>query len=66
MSRVVSDPTANKAVGSVDRQLRYMAKEAKRIGQLYRAGRLSSEQLERERRRFTGIFRRLLDQELSQ
>ena len=65
MNKTVSDPTANTAVGSVDRQLRKMKKEAEQIGKLYHAGLLSYEDELLARRRFTGIFRHLLDEALA-
>lgn len=59
-----SDPTANAAIGAVDKQLAQMRREAQRIGELHRRGQLSPEALMAARHRFTGIYRRLLKEAL--
>lgn len=52
-----SDPTANAAIGAVDKELKQMRKEAERLRSLRRSNRLTPAQEEQARRRFTGIFR---------
>ena len=60
-----SSPTSAIAIGNVERELRQKKKEAERIRALYLSGRLTAEEEAAARRRFTGIFRRLLDEALS-
>lgn len=64
MSYLHSDPTANAAVGSIDRELRQMRKEAERIRALRRNNALTREEEQRARRRFIGIYRPLLEKAL--
>ena len=51
-----SDPTANQAIGSVSREWNRMAALAEKIRE-----NPYSDWAQAQRRRFTGIFRRLLD-----
>lgn len=60
MSNYYSDPTANAAIGAVDRELKLMRKEAERIRSLRQRGQLTPGEEARARRRFAGIYRRLL------
>lgn len=64
MSNLHADPTANRAIGSIEREMRLMQKEADRIRSLRRSNMLSSEEERRARRRFRGIYRPLLDRAL--
>lgn len=59
-----NDPTANTAIGAVDRELHRKRKAAKRAARLIRSGRLTWEKESRIRARFTGIFRRVLEEAL--
>lgn len=59
-----SDPTASAAIGAVDRELRRMRKEARRLRQLRDQGRLTREEELEARWRFKGIYRRLLEDAL--
>lgn len=59
-----NSPTSSIAIGNVDRELRQMRKEAQRLRTLYLQGRLSSEEEERARIRFRGIFKPLLEDAL--
>jgi len=59
-----NDPTANAAIGAVDRQLKRMRKEAEQLGRLRRAGKLTHEEEMKARARFRGIFKHLLDEQL--
>lgn len=64
MRYVSTSPTASKAIGNVDREMRAKQKEAGYLGARYRKGQLTPEELESARRRFTGIFRSLLEDAL--
>lgn len=64
MKNYRNDPTANTAIGSVDRELSRRRKEAERAARLIRRGRLTLEEEMRIRARFTGIFRRALEDAL--
>ncbi len=64
MRNYLSDPTANTAIGSVDRQLRHMRKEAEKIAELNRRGCFTAEMEAEARRRFIGIFRPILEEAL--
>lgn len=57
-----SNPTANAAIGAVDKELNMMRKKAKRLAALRRAGKLSPEEELRQRRQFVGIYKRLLQE----
>lgn len=52
-----NDPTANAAIGAVDRELKRMRREAERLRALRQRGQLTPEQEEQARARYTGIFR---------
>lgn len=54
------DPTANAAIGSIEKDARAMRKRAQRIRKLYDSGRMSSDEFERVCRPFTGVFLRVL------
>lgn len=64
MANYRNDPTGNAAAGAVDREIRQKRKEAERAARLILSGRLSREEENQIRRQFTGIFRRLLEEEL--
>lgn len=55
-----SDPTADQALGSINREFSRLEKKAKRIAELYQKGLLSEEALKEAGRQFTGIFRYVL------
>ena len=59
MSRY-SDPTANMALGNINREFSRLEKKAKRLRQRYEEGRLSDAALLRAQDQFTGIFRHVL------
>lgn len=62
MSKTYSDPTANAAIGSLDKELERMRKKAKDLRALRKEGLLTPETQARARRRFsTGMVRRLFD-----
>jgi hypothetical protein len=56
-----SDITGNTAAGNLDRELKKMRKEAETLAQLQKRGKLSYEQVMSARRRFTGIYRHILE-----
>ncbi len=64
MSYLHSDPTANRAIGSLDREYKMMQSEAERIRTLRRSNMLSFEEEQKARRRFIGIYRPLLERAL--
>lgn len=64
MSNYYSDPTANMALGSVERELKQMKKRARQLRRYYRLGLLTPEEISRARRQFTGIYRRFLEEAL--
>lgn len=60
MSSYYSNPTANRAIGSVDKLISRKSKRAEQLGEFSRAGRLGPRVREELRREFTGIYRPLL------
>lgn len=56
-----SDPTANRALGAISKEWNQMVRLAERIKK-----NPNTEWAEQQRRRFTGIYKRLLDDENSQ
>ena len=64
MSRMHSDPTANRAIGAIDREIRRMRGEAERIRVLRLNNMLTSEEEKRARRRFIGIYKPMLEKAL--
>lgn len=55
-----SNPTANAAIGTVDREIRMMRKRAQQIKRLRRQGRLTPQEEALARKQFVGIYRRFL------
>ena len=56
-----SDPTANRALGPINRQFSKLEKKAKTLCRLLDEGAISSEDFEKAHSQFTGIFRHVLD-----
>ena len=54
------DPTANAAIGTVDREIKLMRKRAAEIKRRRQRGQLTAEELAKARRQFVGIYRRFL------
>lgn len=54
--RSYSDPTANAAIATVDREIKRKKKLAEKYRELYHRGVLDDEDLIRISRKFTGIF----------
>lgn len=61
-----SDPTASKAIGAVDKELRQMQRKAMYIKGLKEKGMLTPEELKIARKQFVGIYRRLLMEALAE
>ena len=59
-----SNPTANAAIGSVDREIRMMRKRAEQIKRRRKNGQLTSEELAAARKQFIGIYARFLREAL--
>jgi len=59
-----SDPTANAAIGVVDREIRMMRKHAEKIKRRCKNGQLTSEELAVARKQFVGIYSRFLREAL--
>jgi hypothetical protein len=55
-----SDPTANMALGQVNREFSQQVKKAKRILKLYKEGKISDETLEKAHAQFKGLYRYVL------
>lgn len=55
-----SDPTANMALGQVNREFSQQVKKAKRILKLYKEGKISDEMLEKAHAQFKGLYRYVL------
>lgn len=60
-----SDPTANRALGGINREFSRLEKKAKRIHQRLKEGKMTPEQLEKAQAEFTGIYRHVLTFELN-
>ncbi len=58
--RDFANPTENMAIGTVEKELKQMKKNARRLRALHRAGMLTKEMEAEARKRFTGIYRRFL------
>ena len=56
-----SDPTANRALGSINREFSRLEKKAKNLCRLLDEGKLSPEEFDAAHSQFTGIYRHVLD-----
>lgn len=59
-----SNPTANAAIGAVDREIRMMRKYADQIKRRRKNGQLTTDELVLARKRFVGIYARFLREAL--
>lgn len=59
-----SNPTANAAIGTVDREIRMMRKRAEQIKRRRQQGLLTSEELAKAKRLFVAIYARFLREAL--
>lgn len=66
MANYRNDPTANAAIGAIDRELRQKAAEAAKLRERKLRGELTREEEREARRRFTGIFRHLIEEALDE
>lgn len=64
MSSYYSNPTANAAIGAVDKEIARMKKWAKELKKRRLRGQLTPRELALARRCFTGIYRRFLREAL--
>lgn len=55
-----SDPTANRALGGINREFSRLEKKAKQIRRLLKEGKMSPEDVEKAQAQFTGIYRHVL------
>ena len=56
-----SDPTANRALGSINREFSRLEKKAKNLCRLLDEGKISPEEFDAAHSQFTGIYRHVLD-----
>lgn len=59
-----SNPTANAAIGAVDREIRVMRKRADQIKHRRQQGLLTPDELAKARKQFIGIYARFLREAL--
>lgn len=59
-----SNPTANAAIGAVDREIKQMRKRAEQIKRRRKNGQLTNEELVLARKQFVGIYARFLREAL--
>lgn len=55
-----SDPTANAAIGSINREFTKFEKKAKRLRKLLKEGKIKQDDIEKAQSQFTGIYRHIL------
>ena len=55
-----SDPTAARALGTINREFSALEKKAKRLKKLYEKGEISPEALQNAQSQFKGIYRHVL------
>ncbi len=61
-----SDPTADRALGNINREFSRLEKKAKKLLKLYEEGKLSKSALEKSGGQFTGIYRHVLSNVLAE
>lgn len=59
-----SDPTANMALGSINREFSRLEKKAKKLRKAREDGKISEEKFSREAAVFKGLYRHVLELEL--
>jgi hypothetical protein len=59
---IYSDPTANAAIGSINKEYNRLRKKATQIKALRQAGKLTKQQEAALQKEFAGIFRNLLEE----
>ena len=55
-----SDPTANRALGGINREFSRLEKKAKNLCRLLDQGKLTAEEFQAAKTQFTGIYRHVL------
>lgn len=55
-----SDPTAQKAIGNVNREFSRLEKKAKKLKKLFSEGKISEKDLEKANSEFKGIYKNVL------
>ena len=55
-----SDPTANRALGGINREFSRLEKKAKKLRRLWKEGKISDAELAAAQSQFTGIYRHVL------
>lgn len=60
-----SDPTASKALGTINREFSRLEKKAKQLHKRLKEGKLSPDALETAKEQFKGIYKYVLINELS-
>ena len=55
-----SDPTANRALGGINREFNRLEKKAKKLRRLWKEGKISDAELAAAQSQFTGIYRHVL------
>lgn len=61
-----SDPTAAKALGSINREFSRLEKKAKKLRKRFEEGEITAADLERAQAQFTGIYRHVLKHVLAE
>lgn len=61
-----SDPTANMAIGNINREFSKQVNKAKKLHKLYKEGKISEATLEKAHDQFRGLYRHVLDNVLSE
>ncbi len=65
MGYYYSDPTANSALGSINREFSRLEKRAKHLRRLRDAGKISPEALEKAQAEFKGLYQHVLTNALN-
>ena len=55
-----SDPTANRALGGINREFSRLEKKAKKLCRLLDEGKLTTEEFQAAQAQFTGLYRHVL------
>lgn len=61
-----SDPTANRALSGINREFSRLEKKAKKLRSLWKEGKITWDDLQKEQSQFTGIYRHVLTHVLNE
>lgn len=61
-----SDPTANMAIGNINREFSKHIKKAKKLRKLYEEGKISPDALQKAQSQFRGLYRHVLQNVLEE